>query len=235
MNLEETDEDDGQSYGVTGDAATAPCLSCRKPLPLAALVCNHCGFNQQTGETLQRVYKKLDKQWEAGLRFQTRLAIFLAAAGSAALASLIIAFVDGIGLAVPISWLIGTGMWAFVTGTYPRLNLTRSKAGQVRLAKTWRCCFVPLRTAYIPARGYAGLAVVRSGHVDMLDWIALFLLAPWGVIPAVVWWYYFVRPDQLDVALTKEHGSAALLLYRGRDEAMAKDIAATIRSATGLP
>jgi hypothetical protein len=112
--------------------------------------------------------------------------------------------------------------------------LTRSTAGQVRLYKTWRVCFVPLQTAELRWRGCVGIAMDRSGHTDFLDWLALFLLAPWGVIPALVWWYYFVRPDQLDVTLTKEHRTVALLLYRGRDEAMAKDIAATLRSVTSL-
>lgn len=233
--LEGTDEDDGKPYSVTGDAAHKPCLNCRKPLPLGALLCNHCGFHQQTGETLERVYKKVDKEWEAGGRFQVRLSVFLAAAGLATVASLIVGFVDGYSVALLVSWLIGSFLWAFVVGTYPRLNLTRSKVGQVRFSKTWRCCFVPLRTADIRWRGCAGIAIVRSGHADLWDWLTLFLLAPWGLIPAFAWWYYFVRPDQLDVALTKEHGSVVTLLYRGRDEAMANEIAATVRSVTGLP
>ena len=158
----------------------------------------------------------------------------MAAAGLAAVATLIMAFADGNLFALLVSWLIGTALWAFVVGTYPRINLTRSKAGHVRIAKTWRCCFVPLKGADLRWRGCVGVAVVRSGQTDLLDWITLFFLAPWGVIPAFFWWYYVVRPDQLDVALTKEHGYHTILLYRGGNEMMANDIAAAVRSVTGL-
>jgi hypothetical protein len=228
-------EDDDKPYNVAGDDEHQPCLNCRKPLPRGALLCNHCGFNQETGETLERVYKKVDKQWEAGLRFQTRFTVFLALTGSAFLATLIVSFTDGNYWAWLCSWLIGTGLWAFVVGTYARVNLTRSRAGQVRLTKTWRCCFIPLTPNDVRWRGYVGIAISRSGHAEFLDWLALFFLAPWGVVPAILWWYYAIRPDQLDVTLTKEHGVPAMLLYRGQNEAMAKGIVATIRSVTGLP
>jgi hypothetical protein len=227
------DDDDDRPYQMDGPEEK-PCLRCGKALPLGALVCNHCGYNQETGETLQRVYQKVDKQWEAGLRFEVRVGIYLAIMGLASMMTLIVAFVDGNIPGLLLSYLVGAALCAFVTGTYPRINLTRGTVGNVRLTRTWRVCFVPLETEEIRWRGCGGIVITTSGRTDFWDWLTMFALAPWGLVPAFLWWYFAVRPNQLDVALTREHGYSAVLLYRGRNEAMAHDIAGTIRNVTGL-
>jgi hypothetical protein len=227
-------DDDDQPYAVTGEEERKPCLHCKKSLPRDALLCNHCGYHQQTGETLQRAFERVDKEWETGLRFQLRFNLFLAIAGAAAAAAVVVAVVDGFSLALVVTWLVGTLLWVFVIGTYPRINLTRTTAGHVRLTKTWRCCLVPLSTAEVRWRGCSGISVAPSGPADLWDWVALVLLVLWGLIPGLIWWYCVMRSDQLDVALTKEHGATEVLLYRGRDDAMAREIADTLRSVTGL-
>jgi hypothetical protein len=233
--LEGTNEDDDQPYRVPGDPDQEPCPGCRKSLPRGAVVCNHCGYDRQTGTTLERVYEPVDKQWEAGLRFPVRFGIFLAVQGVALAATVVFAVTGGGWVASFISWSVGVALLAFVVGSYPRVNLERNRRGQVRLTKTWRIGFIPVSTADIRWRRYEGVIITLSRQIDFWDWFIIVSLVPWGLVPAILWWICVVDPDRFDVSLSQHHGFPALLLYRGRNEVMAKDIAGTIRSVTGLP
>jgi hypothetical protein len=234
--LDGTEEDDGKPYRVPGDPdQKEPCPQCQKEVPRGAVVCNHCGFNRETGTKVQRVHKKVDKEWEPGLGFKVRLSIFLGCQGLALTATMIVAFADGDWIGLLIAWMTSGTMLAFVLGTFPRVNVVRSKKGQVRMSKTWRVCFLPMGTTEINWREYEGVVTTLAHHSDIWDWFILFTLMPWGLVPAVLWWYYVMEADQFDVALTRDHGSPAMLLYRGHSETIAKEIAATVRNVTGLP
>ena len=229
------DEDDGKPYTLPPDPeAKAPCPNCRKLVPQDAVVCCHCGFNRDTGETHERLYHKVDKQWEGGLRFHVRIGIFLAAGGLALAATLVVGINDGSWRALFISLLIGVLLLAYVLGTYPRVNLMRSRKGRARLTRTWRICFIPLATADIPWRAFEGVVVNRSHEPDFWDWAVLVFLLPFGLIPGVLWWFYVINADQFDVALCKGHGFPALILYRGPSQVIAQEIAANVRDVTGL-
>ena len=230
------DEDDGKPYSLPPDPEPKePCPNCRKSVPLGAIVCFHCGFNRDTGETLERRYHKVDQQWEGGLRFPVRIGIFLAAGGLALAATLVVGVGGGNWLALFISLLIGTVLLAYVLGTYPRINLMRSRKGRASLTRTWRICFIPLPTADIRWRAFEGVVVRRSHEPDFWDWAILIFLLAWGLIPGVLWWLYMINADQFDVALCKGHGFPALVLYRGPSQAIAQEIAANVRDLTGLP
>jgi hypothetical protein len=231
-----TDEDDDSPYAIPDDPEPKePCPDCRKSVPRGARVCNHCGFDRQTGTRVQRVYEKVDRQWDAGLAFRWRFGAFAAVQGLALIAIVVVALADGNILDVVIGWAIGALLLAFSLGTYPRVNLTRSKRGQVRLTKAFRFCFIPMPASQIRWREYEGVVTGQSHDTDMWDWLVLVFLFPWGVVPAILWWLFVIEPDQFHVALSKDHGNPALLLYRGQSEAKAKEIAAAIRGVTGLP
>jgi hypothetical protein len=55
-----------------------------------------------------------------------------------------------------------------------------------------------------------------------------------GIIPAILFWYHVIRKDTFFVALTKDHGYAAETLYRGTNEAHAKQIADALHDLSGL-
>lgn len=233
--LEGTEEDDGKPYSVPGDPdEPEPCPNCQKPLTRGAIVCNHCGFNQETGTTIERVYQKVDRQWETGAGFSLRLNFFLAIQGLVLAATLVVAAASGRWFGALVSWLIGTILPAFLLGTFQRVHLTRNNKGKVRLTTTWYVCFLPLGVTDIRWREYEGVVVSLAHETDVWDWILVLFLLPWGVIPAIVWWYFIIEPDQFDVALSQDKGRPTLLLYRGRSEAMAKEIATLLRSVTRL-
>jgi hypothetical protein len=229
------DEDDGQPYSLPPDPEPKePCPNCRKSVPLGAIVCCHCGFNRDTGETLERLYHKVDKQWDGSLRLPARFGIFLAAGGLASAATVVVGLAGGAWIALFISLLIGVVLLAYVLGTYPRINLMRSRKGRATLTRTWRICFIPLPTADIRWRAFEGVVVGRSHEPDFWDWAILIFLLPFGLIPGVLWWFYVIHADQFDVALCKGHGFPELILYRGPSQAIAQEIAANVRDATGL-
>jgi hypothetical protein len=230
------DEDDDKPYRLPEDPdPKEPCPHCEKSVPRGAVVCNHCGFDRRTGTRVERVYQKVDRQWDAGLALRWRLGAFLAVQVLALVATVVVALADGNVLDLVIAWIVGAVLLAFSVGTFPRVRLTRSRRGQVRLTKTFRVCFIPLPAGEVRWRQYEGVVTGQAHAVDIWDWLVAVFLFPWGLIPAVVWWLYVIEPDQFFVALSRDHGSPALVLYRGHSEAKAKEIATAIRSVTGLP
>lgn len=233
--IECSDKDDGKPYALPPDPdPKEPCPECGKRVPVGAVVCNHCGFNRETGRTLVREHDEVDERWSTGPRLAVRFGAFLAVQGLALALMVVIAVADGEFLTLTITWLVGATLLAFVLGTYPSIHLTRSKRGKVMLTKSWRLGFIPLGAADIRWREFEGVFMGKSNHTDFGDWFILVLLFLYGVIPAIFWWLYVVEPDQFDVALSRDHGSPALMLYRGRNDKVAMEIASTIRKVTGL-
>jgi hypothetical protein len=255
-----SNEDDDKPYTVPGDAVqTEPCPSCNKSLPRGAVVCVHCGFDQQTGEKTERVYEKIDKQWEPGLPHAKRLGIFLVVEALALAATLFWAFVSGEWGILLFAWSFGAALLAFVLGTYPRVNLRRNAKGRCFLTRTFYFAFIPRPTVAIPWRECEGIVTGHLCEVDFWDWVIVVMILFYGIvpgilammsygiipgvlvmlfcgiIPGVLWWIYIVAPGQFHAALTKDHGYPAVILYRGRNEALANEIAVTVSELTGLP
>ena len=109
------DEDDDSPYAVPPNPnEKIPCPKCRGKLTRDAIVCAHCGYHLETGETFERLYKVVDLQWEAGLSFRVRLGIFLGAAAVALMATVIasVATGDPITYIVSFCWLRSAGVRA---------------------------------------------------------------------------------------------------------------------------
>src|SRR5262245_22690148 len=69
--------DEDESYNVPETSEKkVPCPKCDELIGESAIVCAHCGYNQETGETHERTYKAIDKEWEAGLTLPVRVLIF---------------------------------------------------------------------------------------------------------------------------------------------------------------
>ena len=227
--------DDDQPYPVPADPEQKePCPHCNTYLPLGTVVCNHCGFDRQAGTILQRTYEKVNKEWEAGLPLRTRFSIFVPLVSITLVSAIAFGVTEGDLQGLLITWTFGTPLLAFLLGTFPRLILTRNKKGQVRLTKIWRICFIPWQPTDIRLREYEGISVRQFHKSDVADFGLLIFLLLMGVIPGILWWIFVMSPVQFDVALTRDHGTPALLLYRGRSETTAKEIAVSIRNVTDL-
>jgi hypothetical protein len=176
---EGTDEDDGKPYRVLGDAKPSEaCPECSKLVPRGSIVCNHCGFNRQTGMTIRRVHEKVDKQWEPDFRFSVRFGAFLSVQGF--VAAIFLSLVNGSWFTLAVPWLIASVLLAFILGSYARLNLTRSSKGRIRLTKTWRICFFALEASDLAWRDYEAIVICQSHEDGFLDWFIILFLLPWG-------------------------------------------------------
>jgi len=235
MEIAGTQEDDDNPYSLPSDPQQKiACPQCQQSIPADAVACNLCGFNRQTGVMAQRVYEKVAQEWEAGLEIRIRLGIFLVIAAVMLVGTLIVATLEGELVGFLLSWMFGTLLLSFLLGTYPRLNLTRGKKGKVQLLKTWRCCFIPFKPVPINLKEYEGVSVTRFHKPSFVDFLMLIFLLFSGILPGIIWWLCVIVPEQFDVALTKNHATETLLLYRGRNESKAKDIAAGLRNVTDL-
>jgi len=231
--VETGDEDDGQPYLVEGGEQRL-CPHCHKPLEADAVVCVACGFHLRKRKKVARTYEPLVRSWETNVPLRQRLAAFLAIQGPSLVAGVLGAVLAGGGLLVFLgTWFCSGMMLAFLLGTYERLDLTRDRRGRVNLTRTWRICFVPLQPAPIEVRGYEGLVNGRADESGFWEWFIFLTLLP-AVLPALIWWYYTIHKVTYHVALARDHGYPEVYLYKGRDEALMNDIAATVRDAAGL-
>ena len=223
-----SDDDDGQPYPV--DGRDRPCPGCGRFIPVEAVVCTSCGFDQKKGAKVAKTFEPIHRTWEAGWTFERRRKVFfigqaitlsLGIIGSISLREYFLFF---------LPWFLFTLLTVYLLGTWDRIDLTRNKKGRVVLKQTWRFFFMPQPTKTIPLGDYEGLSSGKWRDPDFWDWgIALFGLLM-GIGPGVLWWYFFIHKEMFYVALTKDHGHPELFLYRGWKEDYMREIADTVRA-----
>jgi hypothetical protein len=234
-----THDDDGNPYPVPG-LEEYRCPACDKPLTADAALCAACGLNLETGEKAERVYEPMERSWEAGLPLRRRVHLFTVFQVVYWVLGLLAVCAPDSPLGGEItvllfSWLILTAMTSFIFGTFDRLDLKRTRRGKVLLTKTWRVCFIPKPTETIRWREYEGLVTGRSHDTDFSDWLVFAVLFGFGIVPAILWWWFHIRPDTFFVALSLEHGFPDVTVFRSHSQARMEEIAQALQDATGLP
>jgi hypothetical protein len=225
------DEDDGKPYQVSERLANE-CKQCGRLLAPEDERCPGCGL--ELVKKPKKVYKPADRSWEAGWSFGKRRTLFFLGVA--------LSVIGGIGIALAAeswsgaitSWLCFAILTAFLLGTYPRVDLSRTKKGKVTLSKTWRVCFVQRPPAIFDVREFEGVRTGYASDVDFFDWLIALMLLP-AVGLGILWWLIFIHRDQHTVTLVREHGYGSDVLYRGVSEDMAKDMAYALEEIGGLP
>jgi hypothetical protein len=229
-------DDNGQPYALPPDEVkTRRCESCTKEIDLVAVVCVHCGFDAGTKKKVERVFVPIDRSWESGWPFQRRLTVFLLAQG-ANLLTLIVATAAGESLPLSIgAILFYVGLQAFLLGTFESVRIRRNKKGQVEITSLWRIAFVPKAAKKVNWREREGVAFGHYDDTGISDWIIFVQLLFMCVVPALLWWWFVMRSDHFYAALTRDRGYPETYLYKGMNEAQAKEICQVATDATGLP
>jgi len=220
------EEENSDPYLVVRNAEPI-CPRCQQVMAAGTTVCTACGHDLTVRQT---TYKPLVKHWDAGLPPILRRRIFLIGQGLALLSLVIAAFMGEL-VAALLSWLVYTGMLAFLLGTYDCVDLTRNQRGRVVLTKTWHICFVFRRPVRLRLSEYDSVANGLDRDADMWDWLLLFVLLCFGLIPGIIWWYLAIHCDRFYVALSKGHGAPEYHLYRGTSQKHMEELARTIREA----
>lgn len=208
------------------------CPRCDRELDDRAVLCLGCGFNSETGVQAVREFAPVERTWDGGLSYRSRLVLF--GAGQVIAVGMVGGAILGdFLLAGLVTWLVGTVLLAYTVGTFSRLAVARSHTGHVKVTKAWHVCFVPLRPERINLRMYEGVTTGMTHGADLWDWIVLIILLGYGLIPGLIWWYWAFHRDTFYAGLTQNHGMLTLDLYRGWDEAAMKEVAHVVRDVGG--
>lgn len=231
------DEDDnGQPYLLPHEEAkTRLCSKCKKQIDLLAVVCVHCGFDESAGKKVERTFQAIDFEWESGWKKSTRLAIFL---GFQALnfMSLVVGLASGGSLPASIfSIAFYIALQAFLLGTYDTGRIRRNKKGQTEITITWRVAFIPQPVKKVNWKENEGVAFGHYDATSVFDWLMAVFLLPFCLVPAILWWWYVIKPDRYFAALTRDHEYPETYLFRGMSELRAKEVVQIATDATGLP
>jgi predicted amidophosphoribosyltransferase len=226
------DDDGDEQYHF----ATEPrrCPRCDRELDGSAVLCLACGFNSETGEQVVREFTEIDRIWDGGLSRRRRLGTF-GIVQAVCLPMLIGAILGDVALEAVIVWLIGTVLLAYTLGTFCRLQVARSRTGNVKMVRTWHIGLIPLRPTRVNLRQYGGVATGMEHGADLWDWIVLLTCVGYGIVPGLIWWYLAFHCATFYVGLTRDHGMRALDLYRGWNEGVMRDIAQVVRDVGGYP
>jgi hypothetical protein len=231
----EEDEDDASPYTVEGED-DVKCPKCGFILPPGSVLCVRCGFHLKRRKKIAKTYQPIERVWETNGSYSKRLLIFW---------TCLLAFL-GVGIAgvvqdeVPLHVFLAfsvviAAMLAFLLGTFDRIHLLRDARGRVQLTKMWRAAFFARRPQTINVHQYEG--VVSGRHRDISPWdisMLLFLFC-FGVIPGIIWWYFAFYKITYHVSLSRDHGFPAYIVYSGWSDLQMKEIALTLRDASGLP
>jgi hypothetical protein len=234
--LGDDEDDNGEAYELPPEEVkTRPCPSCGKKIDETVIVCIHCGYDTVRKERVERTFQPIDREWNSGWPFNVRLTLFLVMQ-ALNVASLLFAFTVGGYVGVTVTGVVFyIGLQAFIFGSYDSVRIRRNRKGQTEVTITWRVCFIPMAPKKVNWREHEGVAVGAYGANSLMDWIILLILLPGFIIPAILFWYYVLRPDRFYAALCRDRGFPETYLYRGTDEKRAKEIAQVATDATGLP
>jgi hypothetical protein len=224
-----SDEDDGGAYDFDAPP-DRPCPGCARALPVDAVVCPSCGFDQHKGKRRRKSYEPVERAWEAGWPLERRKRLFVIGQVVAVPLSALGAWGVGAWTAFLLPWLVFSVVTAFLLGTYARTDLNRNERGKVRLTHTGRVCFFVRPTEAIPRSGYDGVVSGKAPGPDFWDYVAMIILLLAGIVLGVLWWYFVIRSDSFFVALTRDHGFPERTLYWGWDQRQADDMANTLRT-----
>ena len=181
------------------------------------------------------VMRPLAKSWETLWPLSTRRKIFFA------MLALNVVL-------LPIGWLlfgslpasfsavvVNSLLQAFLIGTFDRIDLVRNENGRVSLTRTWRVAFYPQQPSRIRWSEFESVGSRKIHEPHFEDWYVGLLLLMGGLIPGVLWYWFVIRPERLEVILYKDHGFPDTILYRGIDEDKVEEVAQTIMDVTSLP
>lgn len=231
---DKSEEEDSSPYGIEGED-DVKCPKCCFMLPPGSVLCVRCGFHLKQRKKIAKTYQPIARVWETNASYPTRLTVFGLCEAAFGGLGLIGVFWGGANLGVFLgSFLVLTMMLAFLFGTFDRIHLTRDTRGRVQLAKTWRVAFFAQPPRMIDVRSYEAIASGRHRPVSPWDaWLLLFLII-FGIIPGLIWWYLIFYRITYHVALTRDHGFPEYLVYSGSSQSQMKEIASTLRDASGL-
>lgn len=233
MRVADDDLDEEATPYVLADKDHPICPECTRPMEPGAVLCLRCGYNRRTRKKTQRTYEPIERTWDNGLPLIGRLTWFAAMQGGHL-------FLLGIGVLVGywkpfvVSWPFLILLSAFLFGTYDRITIRRDRRGRATLIKRWHAFFIPLAPKATEIRGFEGVVTGQWDNPGFWEWFVWVTLLPWGLIPAVIYYFLVIHQPYFFVGLALDHGRAAVYVYRGRSGAQMGQISDFLCEAAEL-
>ncbi len=228
------DQDDGKPYLVDGGVEERNCPRCLRVMERDAVVCLGCGLDLRKGKKLKRTFEPMERAWDLGMPFALRIKLFIAAVLIGIGLSMASAYFSS-DWSTPLGgWFFFTVMLAFLLGSFFHVHLSRDKKGRVKLTRTWRICFIAKPPEQIDVLEYHGVRCDLVSEFSFLEWIIFFDLLLYGIIPGILFLVLVMNRDRQVVVLTKDHGYADIILYKGTDAALAREVTSALRDGARL-
>jgi hypothetical protein len=242
--LEGTREEDDNPYTVHG-TGLKNCPKCRGELPLDATFCVHCGEHldplDRDRPKKKRTYTEIDETFTEGFLLPTRLAIF------AAFQVLNVVFtvtalaassfrIDGTAVVTGVfAGLFNTALQAFIVGSYDALRVQRNAKGRATITRRRRICFIPLPPVKIEWKSRTGVGRYATHTAGVFEWlVCLYLLLCAACLPGVLFWWFVIKPERYNVALTDVYNGIEETVFHSRGQEQAEQVAELIAEATTL-
>jgi hypothetical protein len=232
---DEEEKEDSSPYAVEG-ADEVPCPKCSFRLPPGSVLCVRCGFHLKKRKKVAKTYQPIDRTWETNASLKGRRTLFAGCSIAFFVSGLVGVIHGGVGIGLFLcTYVVVTTMAAFLMGTFDTIHLTRDARGRAQLTKTWRVCFVAREPQRVDLRGgYEGIVSGRHRDITSWDYFLFFFLFVAGIVPGIIWYYFAIHKVTFHVSLSRDHGYPAYVVYSGWNEMQMKEIAYTLRDATGL-
>lgn len=228
-----TDEDDDRPYGVPG-TGTKPCPHCQCSLPLNATVCVHCGRDLASGEKTVRRFEPINATFEESWPLDVRKKAFAVSMG-VVLFVIVVQLVSGSNFSMGLfTLLVMTGMHAFIIGTFDTLNVKRTAKGQATLTRTRRIAFAPLAPEKLSWKESHATGMLSSQSPGIFAWMVCVYLLMLGIVPGIVFYWVFIRPDKYEVTVCDIHGGTDGIIFRSGSREQAEEVSNRVADATGL-
>lgn len=206
--------------------ADSRCPQCGAALDTAAALCPACGCDLDIAPAPPAPIKHA---WGPVPSYEARLGMFIAYELVVVGMALLLGYTDDwSALHLIIHGLAVSALAAVCLGTVEQLDLKRTYEGRVSLTRTRHVGFIPWSTTKISPRGYETMATSESIDQSATDWLMAMWLVSLGCIPGIVWIIVLFTRPVYQVALTKDHGMPALILYHGRDKERMREVAEAI-------
>lgn len=227
------EEDDDKPYAVPSDGTKA-CKKCYGRIPRSATFCTLCGTDLKSGRKPKKTYEPIDRSWEYRWPFQTRFGVFLGMQVINVFLALFVSQATSPFLAF-INLVMQGVFQAFLLGSYETLRVKRTTKGQTTITTTWRYCFIPVVPWEVPWKRSQAVSISGTTDVGIFGWLmCIYLTVFMCVVPGIVFWYMFIRPERFDIVLCDVYGSTNDAIFRTTTWDEADEIMDVIKDATGL-
>ncbi|MGL6095779.1 MAG: hypothetical protein ACRC7O_08305, partial [Fimbriiglobus sp.] len=215
--LEGTEDDDGKPYAVPG-TGTVPCPHCRGELPLGATLCVHCGKDIGTGAKVKREFQPIHRTWEEGWPGAFRAKVLAGVTLADVLLVGITVATGGVNLCSATFMLtFQIALQAFLLGTFDALTVRRTAKGQATLTRNRRIAFTPIKPEKLSWKDSHAVGIVATHDPGFFSWLICAYLFLLGVVPGVVFYWVFIRPERFTVTVCDVHGGTDDVIFRCTD------------------